>query len=60
MTKIHADKLQPGDAVVYDGLDRQITNVPRRDGWAWPIAAEGTGWAIAHDHRLIAVHRDAA
>ena len=60
MTKIHADELQPGDVVVYDGLDRQITNVHRLDGWAWPIAADGTGWAIALDHRLIDVHRHAA
>jgi hypothetical protein len=60
MITIHADKLQPGDVVVYGGHDRRITRVDRRDGWAWPIAADGTGWAIALDHRLIHVHRDAA
>jgi hypothetical protein len=60
MITIHADRLQPGDVVVYGGHDRRITRVDRRDGWAWPIAADGTGWAIALDHRLIHVHRNAA
>jgi hypothetical protein len=60
MTTIHADELQPGDVVTYDGHDHQITRVDRRDGWAWPIAADDTGWAIALDHNLIDVHREAA
>ena len=59
MTKIHADELQPGDVVVYGGHDHRITNVYRMDGWAWPIAADGTGWAIALGRRLIDVHRHA-
>jgi hypothetical protein len=57
---IHADELQPGDLLVYDGHVHQITNVDRQDGWAWPIAADGTGWAIALGHHLIDVYRDAA
>jgi hypothetical protein len=60
MTTIAADKLQPGDVVIYGGHRRRITRVDRRDGWAWPIAADDTGWAIALDHHLIAVHRVAA
>jgi hypothetical protein len=60
MTTIHADQLQPGDVVVYDGRDRQITRVDRREGWAWPVAADDTGWAIALSHLLIDVHRTAA
>ena len=60
MTTIHADELQPGDVVVYDGHARHIAHVVRRDGWAWPIAADDTGWAIALDHQLIDVHRTAA
>ncbi len=61
MTTIHADELEPGDVLVWDGRNRTITYVNRRDGWAWPIAADGTGWAIALDqHQLIDVERDAA
>jgi hypothetical protein len=60
MTRIHADELRPGDVVAYDGRDRRITVVNRMEGWAWPIAADGTGWAIALDHVLIVVHRQAA
>jgi hypothetical protein len=58
MTAIHADELQPGDVLVWDGRNRTITDVDRRDGWAWPIAVDGTGWAIALDHQLIHVQRD--
>jgi hypothetical protein len=58
--RIYADELRPGDVVAYDGYDRRITRVDRRDGWAWPVAADGTGWAIALDHRLIDVSRAAA
>ena len=54
--KIYADELRPGDVVAHDGHTRRITHVDRRDGWAWPIAVDGSGWAIALDHRLIDVH----
>ena len=60
MTTIHADQLQPGDVVVYNGHHHQITHVERRRGWAWPIAADDSGWAIALGHELIDVHRNAA
>ena len=60
MTTIHADQLQPGDVVVYGGHRRQITHVERRRGWAWPIATDDSGWAIALGHQLIDVHRNAA
>jgi hypothetical protein len=60
MTTIHADELQPGDVIVYDGHMRRITHVDREDGWAWPIAADDTGWAIALSHRFIDVQRVAA
>ena len=46
MTTIHADELRPGDVITYDGLSHLITEVERDDGWAWPIAADGSGWAI--------------
>ena len=44
---VHADELQPGDVLEYCGRMHRITNVIRRAGWSWPIAADGTGWAIA-------------
>jgi hypothetical protein len=58
--KMYADDLRPGDVVVYGGRNHRITRVDRRAGWAWPVAADGTGWAIALDHRLIDVSRTAA
>ena len=57
---IRADELQPGDVVVYGGHRHRIARVDRRDGWAWPIAADHSGWAIALDNKLIDVHRSAA
>ena len=57
MTTIHADEMQPGDVIVYNGQTHNITLVVRRDGWAWPVAADGTGWAIALDDGLVDVHR---
>jgi hypothetical protein len=60
MTTIHADELQPGDVVAYGGHRHVITKVEHCDGWAWPVAADGTGWAIALGHELIDVQRAAA
>jgi hypothetical protein len=59
MTTIHADELQPGDVVAYGGQRHLITDIECRDGWAWPVAADGTGWAIALGHQLIDVLRNA-
>ena len=59
MTTIHADELQPGDVVLYGGSHHRITRVDRKEGWAWPVAVDGTGWALALDHRVIGVHRGA-
>jgi hypothetical protein len=52
MTTIHAHQLQPGDVLVHDGRNHQITRVDWCDGWAWPVTANGTGWAIALGHDL--------
>ena len=60
MTTVRADQLQPGDLIVYDGHNHRITHVDRRVGWAWPIAADDTGWAIALGHHVIDVDHDAA
>ena len=60
MTTIPADEIRAGDVVVYDGRLRVITHVERCDGWSWPVAADGTGWAIALGHQLVDVERLAA
>ena len=48
---LHLDELLPGDRFVRDGCERRITDVIHRAGMAWPVAVDGTGWAIALDHR---------
>jgi hypothetical protein len=60
MTTIPAQELKPGEVVVYDGRSRRITCVDRRAGWAWPIATDDTGWAIALGEQLVTVDREAA
>jgi hypothetical protein len=60
MTTIRADELKPGDIVAYDGRDRRISRVDRREGWAWPIATDDTGWAIALGRQLVSVYQQAA
>ena len=60
MTRIHADELRPGDVVALDGERHRITHVDLRAGWAWPIAGDDHGWAMALGHSLVDVFRDAA
>jgi hypothetical protein len=57
MTTIYADDLRPGDVIDYQGRPHHVTHVDRGDGWAWPIAFDDTGWAMALGHELVAVHR---
>jgi hypothetical protein len=54
---VHADEIQPGDVIRYRGQSHRITRVTRRAGWAWPIAVDGTGWAIALDHHVVRISR---
>ena len=54
---VHADELRPGDVLDYGGQTHRITDVVLRSGWSWPIAVDGTGWAIALDRRLVTVAR---
>ena len=60
MTRIHADELRPGDIVALDGERHRIAGVDLRAGWAWPIARDDHGWAMAIGHDLVDVLRDAA
>ena len=47
MTTINAHDLRPGDVVDYHGEAHRVTHIDRRDGWAWPVAYDDAGWAIA-------------
>ncbi len=54
---IHADDLHPGDVVDYSGVLHHVTRVDRGAGLAWPVAYDGTGWAMALGHDFIVLHR---
>jgi hypothetical protein len=54
---ISANQLRAGDVVSYGGQWHRITDVMRRVGGAWPIAVDGTGWAIALGDRPLSVRR---
>jgi hypothetical protein len=56
MITIHADDLQPGDVVEHHGHPHHVAYIDRRDGWAWPVAFDGAGWAIALGHELVVIH----
>ena len=56
-TNIHADELRAGDVLDYGGRCRRITNVVQHAGGSWPIAVDGTGWAIALGQRSVTVWR---
>ena len=55
--QIHASDLHPGDVIVYGPERRQLCCVEQRPGWAWPVASDGTGWAIALGDALVEVER---
>jgi hypothetical protein len=57
-TSIHADELRPGDLLEYDGQAHRITEVRRCAGSSWPVASDGTGWAIALGRKPVRVWRD--
>lgn len=59
MTTIYAHDLQPGDVVDYHGQPHRVTHVDQGSGWAWPVAFDDTGWAIALGHDLVQVDRAA-
>jgi hypothetical protein len=44
---IQADQIRPGDIVEYHGVRHLVSEVRRARGAAWPVACDGTGWAIA-------------
>jgi hypothetical protein len=60
MTTIHADEVQVGDIVEHLGQTHRIRHVDRHRGWAWPVAFDDDGWAMALGHGLIDVERATA
>ena len=60
MTTIHAFEVRSGDVVEYGGKLHRVAHVDRQAGWAWPIAFDGEGWAMALGHGLVLVDRAAA
>ena len=58
MTTIYADDLRPGDVVDYHGELHRITHIERCDGWAWPVAYDDAGWAMALGHDPVDVRRE--
>jgi hypothetical protein len=56
--EVYADEIRPGDVIKHQGCARRITNVVRHSGWAFPVAVDGTGWAIALDHHIVSVSRN--
>lgn len=57
---IRSPDLQEGDIVDYHGHLHRVTHVDCYNGWAWPIAFDDAGWAIAVGPDLVVVHRAAA
>jgi len=55
--RIHASELHPGDVIVDGKQRRQLCCVEQRPGWAWPVASDGTGWAIALGDAMVEVER---
>ncbi len=59
MTTIHASELRPGDIVMYHGESHRVAAVERHAGWAWPVAFDATGWAMALGDDTLVVDRAA-
>ena len=60
MTRIHADELRVGDVVEHHGSFHRVRHVDRLAGWAWPVAFDDEGWAMALGHDFVVVDRVAA
>jgi hypothetical protein len=57
MTTVRADEVRPGDVITVNCQAHEISHVHRRAGWAWPIASDDTGWAMALSQTLVDVVR---
>jgi hypothetical protein len=54
---IAADQVRAGDIVEYCGVRHLVTEVRCPSGAAWPLACDGTGWAIALGAQPLVVQR---
>ena len=54
---IRANKVRAGDLLAYGDRWHRITEIIRCVGGSWPIAADGTGWAIALGDRPVRIRR---
>jgi hypothetical protein len=59
MIVIPADEVRSGDVVDYRGTPHRVSHVDRRAGWAWPVAYDEEGWAMALGRHLVVVQRAA-
>jgi hypothetical protein len=59
MKTIGAYEVRPGDIVVYHGEQHEVHHVDRKAGWAWPVASDGTGWAMALGDSVVVLDRAA-
>jgi len=57
-TTIESLDVEPGDIIDSCGRAHRVTHVDRHGGWAWPIAFDDEGWAMALGHVLVEVRRD--
>ena len=57
MITIHADELRTGDVVDYQGELHTVAHIDREVGWAWPVAFDDAGWAIALGADVVCLDR---
>ena len=59
MTRIDTHDLRAGDVVEYQGQPHRVTHVDRLAGWAWAVAFDDTGWAMALGDDVVVLGRAA-
>ncbi len=57
---IKAEQVRAGDIVSYGGQLHLVTEVRRPSGSSWPVACDGSGWAMALGGQPIDVQRSDA
>lgn len=56
-TTIPSLDVEVGDVIDDGGRPHRVTHVDRHGGWAWPIAFDDDGWAMALGPVLVEVRR---
>ena len=59
MTTSRTRDLRAGDVVDYHGQPHRVTHVDRGAGWAWAVAFDDTGWAMALGDDVVVLGRAA-